>query len=325
MLLPRTCEGSVGDQRLPALARTALPPFGGLALAWEDYGATQLSPEDAEQGKVVGEPEVVVHFAPTHPQGSAQLEAEYFEERWNGADGSAWGSRWTSEGGTFQVITQRGAGQVTPVTPSAPFVSYVNDKTALNVDLVTSVRLSEASRAGLVTRRADSDPTSYLAFQFGSWRNEPWRTYAMLDGVRTDIQVLPPPNNVPVRGAELAYWMRFRTVTQADGSLLVAARVWNDGLPEPEAWLFETTLPVDSLIAQRLSAPGRFGPPHRVPDGRRLCHGCHRPQRGGGADGIRACRRAARVSPVAGPRPGIAAWFRKQTLRARLLVRSTYM
>lgn len=251
LLLPRTCEESVGDQRLPALAATSLPPHGGLAVAWEDYGGTQ--------GAHSGKPEVAVHFAPTNPRGSAQLDAEYLEERWDGADGSAWNGRWTSEGGTFQIITQRGAGQVSPIVSSAPFVSYVNDRTALNVDLVTSVRLTAASRAGLVTRRTDADPTSYLAFQFGSWGNEPWRTYAMLDGVRTDIEVLPPLNNVPVRAAELAYRMRFRTVTQADGSLFVAARVWPDALPEPEAWLFETTLPVDSIIAQRLGGPGRFG------------------------------------------------------------------
>jgi hypothetical protein len=251
MLLPRTCEESVGDQRIPALVRTPLAPYGGLAVAWEDYGNTQ--------GAQSGQPEVVVHFAPTHPRGDAQANASYFEERWDGADGSAWNSHWSTEPtGVLSVTTQRNAGQV--FTSSGPqAIAYVNDETALNVDLVSDVRFSARARGGFVTRRADSDPDTYLAFQFSTTRDEPWRTYAMLDGVRKDIQVLPPPNNVPARAAEVAYRARFRTTTQSDGSLLVAARVWDAGQPEPDSWPLFETLAADSVIAQRLAAPGRFG------------------------------------------------------------------
>lgn len=251
LLLPRTCEESVGDQRVPALARTALPPHGGLAVAWEDYGRTQ--------GAGSGGPEVVVHFAPTETRGTAQSGLEYLSETWTGTSGSAWPSRWTSElTGPLTVTVQRDAGQIA-ATSGTQGIVYMNDRTALDVDMVTEVRLSPAARATLFTRRADTDPSTYLAFQFSTFRDEPWRLYAMLAGVQTDVLVLPPPNNVPVRSTEQAYKVRLRTDTRASGDLFVAAKVWPSSASEPETWTLSKLLTADSLVAQQVKTPGRFG------------------------------------------------------------------
>ena len=122
-----------------------------MAIAWDDYAKQQGA----------GEPDVVVHYAPTHPRGSAQSDAAYFDEHWAGADGSAWNSHWTSElTGTFTIDTQRGAGQIVRTTSATALaLVYVNDRTALNVDLVTSLRLSAGSRAGLIARENREGPT----------------------------------------------------------------------------------------------------------------------------------------------------------------------
>ena len=37
-------EHRFGDQRLPALAATSLAPTGGLLMAWEDWGPSELTP-----------------------------------------------------------------------------------------------------------------------------------------------------------------------------------------------------------------------------------------------------------------------------------------
>lgn len=259
MLIPRTCEGSVGDQRTPALARTALDPSaettpdGALAIAWEDYG--RLLPTDS-----LGKPEVVVHFAPTYPLEAPAAAALFETEDWDTqASGASWGSRWTVENtGNFTVTTQRGAGQVTS-TGGTLALEYLTGKAALNVDMVTEARLTMSSRAGLFARRTDADPTSYLAAQFGSNRDEPWRLYATIAGVQTDLTLIPPPNNAPVRAAEYAYRARFRVATLEGGDLFVAARIWPAELAEPTTWTLEKTLLASSAVAQQFDEPGRFG------------------------------------------------------------------
>jgi hypothetical protein len=86
VLIPRLCEGSFGDQRSPTLAPVGLPPFGALAIAWDDYSQSQ--------GPAAGEPDVVVHYAPLHAR---RPEApKLLIEKWSGPNGNPWPINWTS-------------------------------------------------------------------------------------------------------------------------------------------------------------------------------------------------------------------------------------
>lgn len=250
-LLPRLCEGSVGDQRTPALARTALPPFGGLAIAWDDF-AKRIGE---------GEPDVVVHYAPTHPHDPTAATA--FDEPWTGAEGADWSSHWTMESitGTNIASLDRERGKLRSPSASGSALLFVNHYEALNVDAATDLRFElNGSYGGIVARRADIDPDSYLVARIGTVAQDVhWRIYAMIDNVKTDIATTVLPTAFSAFAQRLSYRMRFRVFTD-NGDIKVAAKYWSVDVSEPGTWMLEETVPSTSPIAIRLAnRAGRFG------------------------------------------------------------------
>jgi hypothetical protein len=255
LLIPRTCDGSVGDQRAPALARTQLPPGDALAIAWTDYGRTL--------GGGAGEPDVVVHYAPTHqtaPVGAPQT----LRESWSGPNGAAWSARWSSNAAPpVSLTTQYGEGEFNAFSlPGAAF-GLVNDHSARNVDIVSTIRLNYPGYAVLVAR-ADSatNPTSYIGAQVTTKKADVWRIFSVVAGTVTNLQTLPIPSSfweVGI-GTLVDYRVRLRTVTNADGTLFVGMKAWRLGAAEPATWLLQSTLPATSPTVQALgNVAGRFG------------------------------------------------------------------
>lgn len=260
MLIPRTCEGSFGDQRTPALARVNLPPIGALAIAWDDYSHSQ--------GAEAGDPDVVVQYAPTHLRGAA--DAHVFSESWRAANGSPWSSHWSTElssPSAFTVDVQNNEGRILS-SAVANGIAYVNDHTALNVEMVSKVRFNfNAASAGLIARRADTDSDSYLGARFGTATTDKLRVYAMIDNVATDLQVANLPYVFSAYAQGLDHYLKFRAVTNADQSITLSAKFWLADLPEPATWgvtgTVPATPPVGSALANikdRLATRGgRFG------------------------------------------------------------------
>jgi len=258
MLIPRTCDGSVGDQRTPALGRTLLPPAGALVIAWDDYSHSQ--------GVHAGDPDVVVHYAPTHVTGNAAAPKE-LKETWSSPTGLPWPGRWTTEAvSPISAKVQYGEGEVNALAAPGTARGWVNDHTALNVDLVTTVRLTnDLQHAGVFARRADRDnpgPETYLAATFNSKKTDVWRIHALINGVQTDIKTIPLPksfSNLGV-GPGVDYRLRFRAESKLDGTLFLGMKVWRLGLTEPAAWLLQDTLASGHPVVAALGAlPGRFG------------------------------------------------------------------
>jgi hypothetical protein len=257
LLIPRTCDEGIGDQRVPALGRTQLPPGGALVVAWNDFAKSQ--------GAQAGEPEVVVHYAPTHlsaPAGAPQT----LSETWSGTTGSPWPTRWSSNMAppvTFS--TQYGEGEFNAFSLPGSGVALVNDHRAENVDIVTTVRMGYPPYVTLVARADDAaTPTNYLGALITTRKAETWRLFSMVNGVITNLQTIP----VPVTfwevgiGVGVDYRVRFRTETQSDGSLFLGMKVWRRGASEPAAWLLQRTLTTTTTptAAQTLGGvAGRFG------------------------------------------------------------------
>lgn len=254
MLVPRVCEASIGDQQRPALARVGLPPWGALAVAWDDYSRSQGA----------GEPNVVVHYAPTHER---QLQnGSVFRETWTVVDGAGWPSSWSHHSTTTAITTstQAGTGRIS-TTAAGTLSAWVNRHEALNVDMTATFRVSaNGSRVGFMARRADSDDDSYLGVRFNMTGSEPWQIFAVIDDASpTIIATATPPNMWTVYGNMTTHAMRFRVTTSSDGSIALAAKLWVAGLEEPSAWSIEgavpTTGPLAPIATLMGSRPGRFG------------------------------------------------------------------
>lgn len=249
-LIPRICEGSIGDQRTPALARVGLPPDGALAIAWDDYAK--------RQGQ--GEPDVVVHYAPTHERDPAW--GDIFDEPFVGANGSAWSSHWSSEtlSGVLAVTLEGERGKVGSVSGTSAGLLLVNHHEALNVDITTDVQFrANGSSAGIVARRADSDPDSYFGARFGTNAELHLRLYAIVDNVETDLKTLALPPRFAAHAQGLYFKLRFR-VENVSGGVRLATKYWSAELPEPATWMLEETVTTGSAIATRLGArAGKFG------------------------------------------------------------------
>ncbi len=252
MLLPRSCEGNVGDQRRPALARVGLPPNGALAAAWDDYSKRQGS----------GEPEVVVHYAPL-PSPDDPASPLLLTETWTAPAGSAWPARWTTSAsganGVVEVQSNKGEFRVGSGTSLGD--AYVNDHTALNIDIVTTVRMwVSVTQAGAYARRADSDDDSWLGAHVSATTNDLWRIYAVIDGVSTNLAFMPMPSLFTLGGVGYEFQLRFRVNTAANGSVFLGMKYWHTGSPEPAAWLLQSTQDASSPVGTRFGTrAGRFG------------------------------------------------------------------
>jgi hypothetical protein len=250
-LAPRICEGSFGDQRTPALARTQLPPEGALAIAWDDYSHSQ--------GPTAGDPDVVVHYAPTHERAPAQ--GNVFRETWTQANG-ALPSYWSSTiigPATLSVVSQK-ANVLASGAASAAF--WVNDVTALNVDMTTKVVWNlNGARAQLMARMSDGATKSYFAAYFGTLVNDKWRLYwGDAAGVAHEIATAVQPPIFTNYAQKVEYRLRFRVVTNADQSIFLGGKIWGSDVAEPAGWTMQTTLAAGSAAALAMaSQSGRFG------------------------------------------------------------------
>jgi hypothetical protein len=250
-LLPRTCEGSIGDQRRPALANVPLPPNNALAIAWDDFSHAQGQ----------GDPDVVVHYAPLSPADTTS--PQLLTETWTLASGNAWPARWTvstsGANASYSVLNNKGVfSQGTGIDGYGE--AYVNDHTALNIDVVTSLYFfSSVSNAGIFVRRNEA-ATSWLGAQVAITTNDRWRIYSVINGTATDLAFMPMPLNFTLAGAGYEYWLRFRATTAADGSVFLGMKFWRTGGAEPAAWLLQSTQPAGSAVANAFgSQAGRFG------------------------------------------------------------------
>jgi hypothetical protein len=254
MLLPRTCDGSTGDQRRPALAPVALPPHGALAVAWNDYSHAQG----------LGDPDVVVHYAPMHPQ---DLQAgSLFEEDWKASDGTGWTSHWststTNPAVTASLLAEAGKVAGTAV---GELNAWVNHHTAVNVEMTATVDYSgTAVSPGFIARLSDDDPDTYVGVRLSASPSDPWRVVAALDGQPVTLPAVAAPAYFSVYAPLGLNRMRFRVTDDPDG-VRILAKTWVLGIDEPETWNIQTTLPIvgDGAAAdlgRRLyGRPGRFG------------------------------------------------------------------
>jgi hypothetical protein len=256
LLLPRTCDENLGDQRSPALLMTGLPPSGGLAVAWTDYGRSFTD----------GEPDVVVQYAPLREEtGEPPL---IFSETWSGPNGTGWSARWSSNAASGVTLsTQYQEGEFKAGSPGSA-LTWVNDHTARDVDITTTIRFNAArQQLGLFARRSDAQPNSYVGVTVNSGKVDTWRLYRVaLDAanqpVTTIIKSMPTPLGFFESGVGLQVdrRLRFRVLTLADGSVFLGMKLWRVGATEPAGWLLESTEgPASALALQLANQVGRFG------------------------------------------------------------------
>lgn len=267
LLIPRTCDGSIGDQRAPALARTQLPPGGGLAIAWTDFGRTL--------GAASGEPDVLVHYAPTHlvsPSGAPQQ----LNETWSSPTGDPWPARWSSnEAPPVTLTTQYGQGEFNALGDPGSVFAWVNDHTARDVDIVTTVRFNNSSQYFAVfARRDDGNPNSYVGAQITTKYPDNWRLFSVAPDpatglpVASQLQTTPEPKGIAYEtvGPLVDLRLRFRVVTNADGTLFIGMKSWRLGASEPADWLVQNLYAANSSLANQLgNTIGRFGVYASVP------------------------------------------------------------
>jgi hypothetical protein len=267
LLLPRTCDASIGDQRAPALGFSGLPPSGALIASWDDFGKTS--------GTSAAAPEVVVHYAPLRAEVSAPPQS--LTETWSGPSGTAWPRRWSSDAATSATLsTQAREGDLQRYGMPWTATAWVNDHTARDVDLTLTARFGNPyQHIGLFARRADDQPNTYVGATFNTAKGDTWRIYAVTadaagQPVTTVLKSLPLPTGawwVGV-GVQVDFRLRFRVETQADGSVFLGMKWWRLGADEPADWSLETTEPPSSLVATELGArAGRFGLMGAVPTG----------------------------------------------------------
>lgn len=260
-LIPRTCDGAFGDQRAPALGRALLPPGDALAIAWTDYGRTL--------GSGSGEPDVVVHYAPTHWT-EAPGTPRRILETWSGPTGSAWPARWVSNAAPPVTLSvQSGEGQFNSLAAPGSVLAWLGDHTARDLDIVTTVRMNNAYQSmGVFARRADDSPNSYVAGLISTSKVEVWRTYRVAPDPLTGLPVATTLQSSPIPkgfynetiGMQVDYRLRFQVRTSVDGNVFVRMKAWRLGGDEPVAWLFETQHLADSSLAMALGdTAGRFG------------------------------------------------------------------
>ncbi|HKY38778.1 MAG TPA: hypothetical protein VJN18_22705 [Polyangiaceae bacterium] len=264
VLIPRVCEGSVGNQRTPQLAHVGLPPHGALAVAWDDYS----------QSQGVGEPDVTVHYAPLHPRPAEG--PSLVTEEWRGSNNDPWPSPWThliTTTGNLPVNIQNNEARIWSNGGSGTAISYINDHKALDVEMFTKVRWAlNSSRAGFVARLTDTAPPSYIAGRVGTLINDTWKIYAVIADTtvnppttsQIDI-VLGPSTSLGSPFAifsnwaqELEFFMRFR-ITSSGGSINVAMKLWLSDLPEPTAWTMQGSTSNATIMSTLGNTPGRFG------------------------------------------------------------------
>jgi hypothetical protein len=250
MLIPRTCEGSFGDQRQPALVTVGLPPSGALAMAWDDY---------AHSAGTSGSPDVVVQYAPAHDR--SPDDGRVFAETWTAPNGSL-AAPWTSTTTGVAVVGIVGSEAKVTVTGGIGTATLWNDEiNTLNIDMTVSTRwAASGSQSTLFARRSDAEPSTYVQATFGAVPNDTWRIHWVNNGVATVIASAVQHPAFTTYAPTIDYRIRFKVETFLDESVFVGAKLWEEGSPEPAAWTMQATLATTSAAARSLALrPGRFG------------------------------------------------------------------
>jgi hypothetical protein len=252
MLLPRTCDENVGDQRTPALATVPLPPYGALAMAWDQYTTV---------AGTTGRPDVTVGYAPTHER--TPDKAAIFKETWTMADGalpSYWSTEVTGAATPISVVGKQA--RVGPAAGNSSGLLQVNDINALNVDMTVKMQWNiNGARSTLFARRSDAEPNVYIFAYFGTQVNDTWHIYWVNAASQLiSLASAPQPPIFTNYGQQVDYRARFRAVTNPDATVFLGAKLWAADAAEPSAWLMSTTLAASSTAAQTFAnRSGRFG------------------------------------------------------------------
>jgi hypothetical protein len=216
-----------------------------------------------------GEPDVLVHYAPTHlasPSGAAQQ----LVETWSSPTPGPWPKRWSSNAAPPVTLTaQYGQGEFNALSGAGSALAWINDHTARDVDIVTTVRLNNSSQyIGVFARRADNNPNSYVGALITTKNPDNWRTFSVAPDpvtglpITTQLQTSPIPKGIAYEtvGVLVDFQLRFRVVTNADGTLFVGMKAWRLGAPEPADWLVQNQYAANSTLATQLgNTVGRFG------------------------------------------------------------------
>jgi hypothetical protein len=168
-----------------------------------------------------------------------------------------------TEGTTpITIDIQNGEGRFATTSSRGGERGWINDETALNVDIKVKARVNlNAVYGGVLARLSDDDPDSYLAFTYNT-SALPMQLMAVLDGTAIVIKEQAPPPLFHIYARALDHYLRFRVVTEADGSIALYGKIWIYGAPEPGAWTVQGVVPATgaSAIRDRLGTrPGHFG------------------------------------------------------------------
>jgi hypothetical protein len=260
LLLPRTCDEHIGDQRTPLLLSVALPPSGALATAWTDFGRSQ--------GDSAAEPEVVVQYAPLRlPAVATPLTVN---ETWSVPTGPSWPAQWSfTAPPQVTLTTYYGKGRVRDLVLPGTVLAWPTDHSARDVDITTTMSFSHSySQAGLFARRADDKPNNYVGVQMSTNKNFVWRTYSVAPDpvtgqpVLTTLRSIPTPKGFSYSsvGLQVEHRMRFRVSTDASGAVFVGMKLWRAGGAEPADWLLSSVETPSSYVGSQLGqTAGRFG------------------------------------------------------------------
>lgn len=174
-----------------------------------------------------------------------------FEEDWALPQGDPWGADWASEivSGSAQIHVDQEEGYVRALSTHTRALNYVASAVASDVDLATDLRINANSgRGGLIVRRDDVDPDTYLGFRVGvtTHPNDRLRIFRVDDGVETDLWT-----ETSDLFANVDYRVRLRTVEEGITTRL-RVKVWPVGTPEPAVWRGEA-------VTTGAPSTGRFG------------------------------------------------------------------
>src|SRR5262249_9351023 len=135
---------------------------------------------------------------------------------------------------------------------------YVNDHTALNTDITTTLQTNVYTGFASIVSRMSDDLQNYLGASFTTQNPTNWTLYTVVGGTTTVLQSTPLAKSywIPGIGLDVDHRLRFRAMPNADNTPTLSMKVWRVGATEPSSWLLQATLPASSPFA---TTPGRFG------------------------------------------------------------------
>lgn len=196
-------------------------------------------------GAIVRDPKI----APNTPANTSRTEA------FTGASGAipyGWAARWATTGVTWTETTD-GLLRAVKTTSARTALANVVAGDALDVEVLAKIRTSG--------KTANETPIAVVLRGSGAAGAE--NGYVISMGGASDVTLLRYANGVSggLGGSSVAWvantWYNLRArVTGSGASVVVQARLWADGTPEPETW---GQLWVTDTAASRITTPGFHG------------------------------------------------------------------